>query len=361
MHTLFDPITLGAFNLPNRILMSPMTRGRADTVTAVPTPMMIDYYARRAEAGLLITEATGISRQGLGWNGAPGLWTEAQIAGWQPITEAVHKAGGRIVAQLWHMGRASHSDFNDGAQPVAASAIAIKGHTYTPQGKKAYEVPRALEASEIAGIVADYANAAANAKLAGFDGVEVHGANGYLLDNFLKNGTNLRTDAYGGNAENRTRFLKEATAAVVDVWGADRVGVRISPLNAFNDASDSDPHALYKVVAETLSMFNLAFLDVLETLPGHFMYTAGESVHPTIRQHYKGKMVLNGGYLLDTSNAALAAGSADAIAIGVPYLSNPDLVTRLQHGWPLAAPSDPYTWYMGGEAGYDDHEVYAAV
>ncbi len=358
MPTLFDPIALGAFQLPNRILMSPMTRGRADTATAVPTPMMINYYARRADAGLIITEATGISRQGLGWHGAPGLWTEAQVAGWQPITAAVHKNGGRIVAQLWHMGRASHSDFNDGAQPVAASAIAIKGHTYTPLGKKEYEVPRALETNEIAGIVADYAHAAANAKLAGFDGVEVHGANGYLLDNFLKNANNKRTDQYGGSAENRTRFLAEATAAVVNVWGADRVGVRISPLNKFNDAADSDPQALYEVVAKTLSPFNLAFLDVLETLPGHFMYTEGEPVHPAIRQHYKGPMVLNGGYLLDEGSAALASGAADAIAIGVPYLSNPDLVSRLKNGWPLAAPSDPSTWYMGGTAGYDDHAVY---
>lgn len=359
MPTLFDPVRFGQFELPNRILMAPLTRGRADPVTAVPTPRMIEYYQARADAGLIITEATGISRQGLGWYGAPGLWTDAQVAGWQPIVAAVHARGGRILAQLWHMGRASHSDFNNGELPVAPSAIAIPDHTHTPSGKKPYEVPRALDISEIPAIIADYAHAAANAKRAGFDGVQVHGANGYLLDSFLRDCTNKRNDAYGGSFENRARFLLEAVAAVVDVWGGDRVSVRVSPRNPFNAMSDSDPHGLYKVVAEQLNRFDLAFLEAMDALPGQFFTGEGAPVHPVLRAHFKGAMTLNGGHTFATGTEALAAGEADAIVYGRPYISNPDLVARFKNGWPVT-PDNMKTWYSTGDEGYNDYPTYAA-
>jgi N-ethylmaleimide reductase len=353
MSELFSPVTFGAVTLANRIVMSPMTRGRADPVTAVPTPRMVTYYEERADAGLIITEATGISRQGLGWAGAPGLWTAEQTAAWKTIVDAVHAKGGKIATQLWHMGRASHPDFNNGALPVAASAIGLSGHTYTPQGKKDYVTPRALELAEIPGIIADYVTAANNAIAAGFDIVEIHGANGYLLDNFLRDGSNKRTDEYGGSIENRARLMLEVVAAVVKAIGADRTAIRVSSLNAFNDMSDSNPVATFSHVAEKLSAFNLAFVDLLEALPGTMMYVEGEQVAPHFRRIYKGNLVLNGGYLRAESDAALASNAADAIAIGVPFIANPDLVSRLKNNLPLAQ-SPMNTWYMGGDEGYLD-------
>jgi N-ethylmaleimide reductase len=351
MTSLFDPIILGAVGAANRILMAPMTRGRADPITAVPTDMMLPYYVERASAGLIITEATGISRQGLGWNGAPGIWNSEQQQAWTKIVAAVHAAGGKIALQLWHMGRASHSHFNAGALPVAASALGLSGHTYTPKGKVAYETPRALEASEIPAIVADYAAAAVAARAAGFDAVEIHAANGYLIDNFLRDGSNKRTDAYGGSIANRARLLDEVTAAVVDAIGADRTGVRLSPLNGFNDMSDSDPQATFDHATELLNKYGLAFLHILEGLPGSAMYMPGAPVHPKLRSTFKGRFILNGGYDRASSEAALASGAADAIAIGVPFIANPDLVARMRQNAPLAE-SPMSTWYMGGAEGY---------
>ncbi len=359
MPSIFDPITLGSVQAANRILMAPMTRGRADPVTAVPTPRMRDYYANRASAGLIITEATGISRQGLGWYGAPGIWTQAQQDAWTQFVAAVHANGGKIALQLWHMGRASHPDFNDGALPVAASALGLSGHTYTQNGKQDYVTPRALEADEIPGIIADYARAAVAARAVGFDAVEIHAANGYLIDNFLRDSSNKRDDAYGGSIENRARLLGEVTAAVVDAIGADRTGVRLSPLNPFNDMSDSDPRATFTYATTLLNTFGLAFLHILESLPGGLMHVPDESVkggpvHPHLRPLFNGPFILNGGYDKTSSQAALDSGAADAIAIGVPFIANPDLLARYAGNLPLAE-SSMQTWYMGGDNGYVDH------
>jgi N-ethylmaleimide reductase len=360
MSALFSPIDFGAIHARNRILMAPMTRGRADA-NGVPTDMMIDYYASRADAGLIITEATGISRQGLGWVNAPGIWTEAQIAGWRRVTDAVHAKGGSIVVQLWHMGRASHSDFNGGALPVAPSAIAIQGETYTPQGKKPYDVPRALDAAEIPGIVADYAQAARNARAAGFDGVEIHAANGYLIDSFIRDSANTRTDAYGGSIDNRLRVLREVTDAVVAAWSADRVGVRLSPTNAYNDMRDSDPVATFTAATSLLNGYGLAYLHLLEALPGSMLATPGApTVHPALRPLFQGPLILNGGYDQALGDAAIADGAADAIAYGLPYLANADLVSRYRLGAPLNSPNFD-TLYMGGREGYLDYPLLSAA
>jgi N-ethylmaleimide reductase len=351
MASLFDPIQLGAVQAANRILMAPMTRGRAAPVTAIATARMLPYYAERATAGLIITEATGISRQGLGWHGAPGIWSAAQQQAWREIVAAVHARGGKIALQLWHMGRASHPDFNDGALPVAASAIGLSGHTYTQNGKVEYVTPRALEASEIPAIVADYAAAAVAARAAGFDAVEIHAANGYLIDTFLRDSSNKRRDAYGGSIANRARLLDEVTAAVVDAIGADRTGVRLSPLNGFNDMSDSNPQATFAHATSLLNKYGLAFLHILEGLPGSSMHMPGDLVHPNLRKLFTGPFILNGGYDRASAQAALASGAADAIAIGVPFIANPDLVARLRQNAPLAE-SPVSTWYMGGDEGY---------
>jgi N-ethylmaleimide reductase len=359
MPSIFEPIRLGAVEAANRILMAPMTRGRAEHGTAIPLPRMIDYYANRASAGLIITEATGISRQGLGWHGAPGIWTDAQKQAWKPIVEAVHAKGGKIALQLWHMGRASHPDFHDGALPVAASAIALSGHTYTQNGKQDYVTPRALEADEIPGIVADYAKAAEAARTLGFDAVEIHAANGYLIDGFLRDSSNIRTDAYGGSIENRARLLDEVTSAVVDAIGADRTGVRLSPLNVYNDMSDSNPRATFEYAALQLNKYKLAYLHLLEALPGTMVYVAGEPVHPHLRKIFTGPLILNGGYDKVSSQAAIDASAADAIAIGVPFIANPDLIARMQQDSPLAE-SPMSHWYMGGDEGYNDYKAFAA-
>jgi N-ethylmaleimide reductase len=353
MADLFSPLTVGAVALNNRLIMAPLTRGRAQA-DGTPTAIMADYYAQRATAGLIITEATGISRQGLGWYHAPGIWADTHVAVWQPVVAAVHKLGGKIFMQLWHMGRASHPDFLDGALPVAPSAIAIQGETHTPQGKKPYVTPRALETHELPGIVQDYAHAAQQAKRAGFDGVEIHGANGYLLDEFLRNGANKRTDAYGGSIENRLRLLLEVVEAVVAVWGQGRVGLRISPVGGFNDMSDSDPVALYSALAQKLNSFPLAYLHVLEGLPGSMLAANHPAVHPHIRALYKGTLILNGGYDKASATAALAQDQADAIAFGVPFLANPDLVARMRQDAPLNTP-DFNSFYSGGATGYTDY------
>lgn len=351
--SLFTPLTAGAFQLPNRIVMAPLTRGRA-TVDGVPTPLMAEYYVQRATAGLIIAEATAISPIGYGWVQAPGIWTEAHVKGWQTVTRAVHQAGGRIVLQLWHMGRASHSDFHGGKLPVAPSPLAAEGNCATPLGKKPYEIPHALTLDEIKATLKDYTHAAKLAKDAGFDGVEVHGANGYLLDEFLRDGANKRSDAYGGTAQSRARFLIEATEAVVNVWGSDRVGVRLSPRNPYKGMSDSDPVATFCTAAELLNPFKLAYLHTMEPLPGHALAGEGLRVTPEMRKIYKGVMITNGGYTQELGERALANGEADAIAYGVPFIANPDLVNRFRTGAALNAP-DAATFYTHGAAGYTDY------
>lgn len=353
MKTLFDPITIGKFNLPNRIIMAPMTRGRADP-GYIPNSLMADYYALRANAGLIITEATAISPQGYGWLNAPGIWSDAQIAGWKLVTDAVHAKGGRIFMQLWHTGRVSHPDFLNGELPVAPSAIAANGETHTPLGKKPYVTPRALEIADIKNIINDYVQATKNALTAGFDGIELHGANGYLIDQFIRDGSNQRTDEYGGTTENRLRFLNEVTSAVINVIGADKVGVRLSPRGEYNDMHDSDPITTFTSAAKMLSDLKIAYLHTMEALPGHMMASSGERVTPHIRKVFKDVLITNGGYNLDLAEKALATMEADAIAFGIPFLANPDLVERFKHKTSLNAP-DFNTLYTPGAKGYLDY------
>ncbi len=354
---LFNPLKAGAFNLPNRILMAPLTRGRAD-VDGVPTRLMADYYVQRAAAGLIIAEATAVSKRGYGWVQAPGIFTPAQVKGWQMVNDAVHKAGGRIVLQLWHMGRASHPDFLGGQLPVAPSAIAAEGHTTTPLGQKDYVVPHALDLDEIKTTIADYRRGATLAKDAGFDGVEIHSANGYLLDEFLRDGANKRNDIYGGPAENRVRLLQQVTEAVVGVWGGDRVGVRLSPRNPYKGMTDSDPIHTFSVATEKLNSYGLAYLHSMEPLPGHRLAVAGERVSPYMRKIFKGAFIANGGYTQDLAEKALEHKEADAIAFGVPFIANPDLVERFKSGAPLNA-ADDSTFYTHDAHGYTDYPLLA--
>ena len=355
MNPLFTPFTLGDLTLPNRILMAPLTRGRTGP-DRVPNDLMVEYYRQRAAAGLLISEATIISDQAAGWVNSPGIYQPAHVRGWQRVTDAVHAEGGRIVVQLWHMGRSSHPDFQPGsALPVAPSALPIRGdEIHTPSGKKPYPTPRALETSEIPGIVEDYAQATRLAQAAGFDGVEIHGANGYLIDQFLRDGTNQRTDRYGGSVENRARFLLEVTEAVVRAWRPERVGVRLSPTGAFGDMNDSNPAAIFGYAVEQLNRFGLAFLHVTEPLPGHPLATDAPRVAPLLRRIFKGPFIINGGYDAPLGARAIDEGEADLVAFGVPFLANPDLVERIRLGTPLNAP-DFATFYSGGAKGYTDY------
>ncbi len=358
MPSLFDPIKLGAIDCPNRILMAPLTRGRA-TRDHVPTALMETYYAQRAGAGLIITEATGISRQGLGWPYAPGLWTEAQVEGWKPVVAAVHAAGGRIFAQLWHMGRVVHSSFLGGEAPVSASATRAPAKAHTYDGRQPYDEARALRRDELPGVIADYVRAARNARAAGFDGVQIHGANGYLIDQFLRDGTNLRDDEYGGPVENRIRLLSEVTRAVADEVGPERTAVRLSPNGEVQGANDSDPFSLFPAAAAALGEIGIAFLELRE--PG-FEGTFGKAevapVHPYIRRAFDGPLVLNSDYGLATGQAALDRGEADAIAFGRPFISNPDLVARLRGGAALQG-DVMTTWYSQGPEGYVDYPALA--
>ena len=359
MPSLFDPIKLGAVDAPNRVLMAPLTRGRA-TRDHVPTDLMAAYYSQRASAGLIITEATGISRQGLGWPYAPGLWTPAQVEGWKPVTDAVHRAGGRIFAQLWHMGRLVHPSFLDGARPVSASATTApyKAHTY--EGRQPYGEARALALDEIPDLIEDYVRAAGHAMAAGFDGVQIHAANGYLIDQFLRDGSNLRDDDYGGAIDNRTRLLRQVTQAVADAVGAERTAVRLSPNGDSQGVNDSDPYALFSAAAAVLSEIGIAFLELRE--PG-FEGTFGKAevapVHPAIRKAFAGPLVLNSDYTSARAQAALDAGEADAITFGRTFLANPDLVARLRSGAALN-PDDMATWYSQGPEGYVDYPALAA-
>jgi N-ethylmaleimide reductase len=351
---IFSPFELGPLPLPNRIVMAPMTRNRAGPGN-VPGPLNATYYAQRASAGLIVSEATQVSPQGVGYPATPGIHSAAQIAGWKGVTEAVHAAGGRIFLQLWHVGRISHPSLQpDGALPVAPSAIAPAGQAMTRDGLKPFVKPRALETAEIAGIVEDYRRGARNARTAGFDGVELHGANGYLIDQFLRDRTNRRTDRYGGSAVNRARFLVEVTEAIVGEWGADRVGVRLSPTNPFNDMADTDPAATFTAAAGELNRFGLAYLHVVEPVAGDPV-SAGEI--PDIgffRRLWRGALMGNKGYDLARANAVLRAGLADLISFAALFLANPDLPARLRRGGPFNPP-DRKTFYGGTAAGYTDY------
>jgi N-ethylmaleimide reductase len=354
MPSLFDPIKLGAIEVPNRVLMAPLTRGRA-TRDHVPTALMRTYYAQRAAAGLIISEATGISRQGLGWPYAPGLWTEEQVEGWKPVVEGVHEAGGRIFAQLWHMGRVVHPSFLGGARPVSSSSTTAPHKAHTYDGRQPYEEARALRLDEIPALLGDYEKAAANALRAGFDGVQIHAANGYLIDQFLRDGANHRDDDYGGSVENRIRLLRQVTAAVADVAGAGRTAVRLSPNGDSQGVNDSDPYALFPAAAAALSEIGIAFLELREPArDGTFGKAEVDPVHPHIRKAFSGPLVLNSDYRLERARATLDAGEADAIAFGRTFLANPDLVDRLRAGAPL---NDDViaTWYSQGPEGYVDY------
>jgi 2,4-dienoyl-CoA reductase-like NADH-dependent reductase (Old Yellow Enzyme family) len=354
MPSLFDPITLGAVDAPNRILMAPLTRGRSDK-DAVPSDLMIDYYTQRASAGLIISEATGISREGLGWPFAPGLWTQAQVDAWKPVTESVHAAGGRIVAQLWHMGRQVHSSVI-GGQPVSSSATKTEGQAHTFEGKKDFEVARPLELNEIPRLLEDYELATKNALVAGFDGVQIHAANGYLIDQFLRDNANSRTDEYGGSIENRIRLLREVAERVISVAGADRTSVRLSPNGDSQGVDDSNPEPLFTAAAKALSDLGIAFLELREPGPdGTFGKTDVPKLSPAIRKVFKGVLVVNSDYdTLEKAQAELDTGVADAISFGRTFIANPDLPQRLRTGAPLAQ-DNPKTWYSQGPEGYIDY------
>ena len=354
---LFTPFQVGALSLPNRLVMAPMTRSRANNEGNVPTDSTVEYYRQRASAGLLITEGSQVSQQGVGYVNTPGIYSEAQVAGWKKVTDAVHAAGGRIFIQLWHVGRISHPFFHNGELPVAPSAVKPTDvMAYTANGMEEIPAPRALELNEIPGVVEQFRQGAKNAKAAGFDGVELHGANGYLLDQFIQDGTNQRTDAYGGSVENRARFVLEVVQAVVEVLGADRVGIRLAPTGNVGGISDSDRKGTFSYVTEQLNKFGLAYLHVIEALPGHPMAAkhGQELVGPHLRKIFKGPFILNGGYTQETAEAALANNEADLIAFGVPFIANPDLVERFQQGTALNTP-DQATFYSGGDEGYVDY------
>lgn len=351
MTTLFTPLKLGAITAPNRIFMAPLTRCRANA-EHVPTPLMAEHYAQRASAGLIIAEATMAMEGNSSFWMEPGIYSAAQIAGWKQITENVHAAGGRIFLQIWHGGRACHPLLNQGAQPVGPSPIAITGdEVHTPQGKQPYVMPRELRDDELPGIVAGFKQAAENAKAAGFDGVEVHAANGYLLDEFLRDGANKRVGPYGGGVENRARLMFEVIEAISSVWGSDRVGLRISPLNSYNSMLDSDPIGLATWLAGRLNDFDLAYLHVMRS--DFFQQQSGDVMTP-VRANYKGVLVGNMGYTADEAEQAIADGKLDAVAFGVSFLANPDLPARIKAGAPLNQPN-PATFYTPGAEGYTDY------
>ncbi len=354
--SLFTPVTLGDLQLPNRVIMSSLTRCRAD-VEHIPTPLMAEYYAQRASAGLVMAEATMVMEGNSAFQGRePGIYSAMQIAGWKAVTDAVHAKGGRIMLQLWHGGRACHSLLNDGRHPVAPSPLRIENdETYTPEGKKPYEIPRELRDDEIPDIIAGFIHAAKCAKAAGFDGVEVHGANGYLLDQFLRSGSNQRTGPYGGSLENRAKLLLEVTDAVIGVWGAGRVAVRISPLNSYNFMKDADPVGLTIYVASQLSRRKIAFLDLMRA---DFLGQQNGDVVTPARKHFAGPLVGNMGYTAAEGAAAIDAGTLNAVSFGHHYVSNPDLVERMKRGLAPVEP-DSKTFYSGGPEGYTDYPALA--
>ena len=353
MPGLFNALQLGSIELPNRILMAPLTRARAGR-EGVPNDLMARYYAQRAGAGLIISEATGISREGLGWPNAPGLWNEAQADGWKLVTDAVHQAGGRIVAQLWHMGRLVHPDLG-GSRPISSSATTAPDFAHTYEGKKPYVEARAATRDDIGRILDDYARAARNAVEAGFDGVQIHGANGYLVDQFLRDSANLRDDDYGGAIANRLRFVRQLLQAVGDTIGIDRVGIRFSPNILVQGVEDSGPVRLFAELAKTLEALSVPWIELREpdksTAAGSVPTTP---VSPAMRRHYSGKIVINSDQDWTDARARVADGHADAVSIGRLFIANPDLVKRIATDAPLN-PSDPATFYSGGAQGYVDY------
>ncbi len=351
---LQSPLRLGPYSLKNRLVMAPLTRNRAGPGN-VPQPINAEYYRQRASAGLIITEATQVSPQGVGYPNTPGIHDDAQMAGWRQVTRAVHEAGGRIFLQLWHVGRISHPSLQPGgALPVAPSAIRPAGEAFTHDGPVPFLTPRALETREVAGIVGQFRRAAEKALQAGFDGVEVHAANGYLLDQFLRDGTNRRTDAYGGTVENRARLLFEVLDAVVGVWGADKVGVRLSPTNNFNDIRDSDPDRTFGYVVERLNRYGLAYLHVVENAFGTDAHAQQSYDRRALRAAFDGVYIANGGYDRERAETALANDDADLVAFGQLFIANPDLPKRFALGADLNAP-DPATFYGGDARGYTDY------
>ncbi|MDP6573946.1 MAG: alkene reductase [Rhodospirillales bacterium] len=348
---LFTPIHVGPYTLANRAVMAPMTRNRSPKGNA-PGDMNVEYYRQRAQAGLIITEGSQVSPQGCGYPGTPGIYNAEQVTAWRRVTDTIHAADGRIFLQLWHVGRISHPSLQpDGAPPVAPSAIRPEGDTVTVEGRQPFVTPRALETDELPGIVEQYRLGASNALEAGFDGVEIHGANGYLLDQFLRDGSNRRTDAYGGSPDNRARLLLEVTDAVAGVWGAARVGVRLSPVNSFNSMADSNPDETFPFVAGRLDDYDLAYLHVVEWDVADASNTYDKE---RMRRAFTGTYMVNSGYNLESANAALAAGAADLVSFGKPFIANPDLVERFAKGALLNEP-DPSTFYGGDEKGYTDY------
>ncbi len=359
---LLEPFAIDDLNLANRVVMAPMTRSRAGS-SRIPNALMAEYYAQRASAGLIITEATTISEQANGWNHSPGVYSDEMVDGWKQVVDSIRAKGGKVFLQLWHMGRASHSDFHQGQLPVAPSAIAIEGDKiHTPSGeKKPYEVPRALETEEIPKIVEDYRRAAERAWEAGFDGVEIHSANGYLLDQFLQSKSNRRTDAYGGSVENRYRFLGEVVDTVVGVLPANRVGVRLAPNGAYNDMGVPEFREQFTFVASQLNEFGLAYLHVMDGI-GFGFHELGEPMTLSeFRTVFNRPLIGNVGYTQESAEAAIAGGDADLIAFGRPYISNPDLVERFANDWPLTDSSDMSTWYSFDEKGYADYPNFTAA
>jgi N-ethylmaleimide reductase len=356
---LFQPFRLHDLTLSNRIVLAPMTRGRAGAAR-LPNQLMAEYYAQRSSAGLIITEGVTISEEANGWNESPGIYTDEMTDGWKHSTNAVHKKGGAIFAQLWHTGRASHSSFHGGKPAVAPSVIKInEPEIHTPTGKQPHEVPRALETSEISRVVDDYRRAAERAKKAGFDGVELHAANGYLIDEFLQSKTNHRTDQYGGSIENRYRFLKEIVDAVTSVLPANRVGVHLAPNGAFNDMGSPDFREQFTFVAQQLDRFGLAYLHIVDGLAFGY-HNLGEAMTlAEFRKVFHGPLMGNCGYSKETAERAIAEGHADLISFGRPFISNPDLVERFKNGWPLAEPASLSAWSSPGAKGYTDFPAYA--
>jgi N-ethylmaleimide reductase len=356
MNNLLQPFNAGALVCANRIVMAPLTRCRADD-RHLPNTLMATHYAQRASAGLIVAEATMVQEGCSAFWKEPGIYNQAQIDAWREVTDAVHAADGKIVLQIWHGGRACHPDLNDGAVPVAPSEMAIQEETvYTPKGKQNYTLPRALATDEISGIVQTFVSATHNAQAAGFDGVEVHAANGYLIDQFLRDGSNQRTDAYGGSIENRARLLFDVLEAVCAAWSSDRVGLRLSPLNSFNDMHDSDPVALTTYLSQELNRFSLAYVHLMRS--DFYGKQSGDVMTP-MRAHYQGTLIANMGYSTEEANQAISDRLVDAVAFGVPFIANPDLPARIRLAAPLAS-ANPDTFYSAGAVGYNDYPEFKA-
>lgn len=351
---LFSPVQLGDVALPNRFIMAPLTRTRAPNHQ--PNELMAEYYSQRASGGLLISECTMVKEGTSAFGDDPGIYSQEQIEGWKLTTDAVHKKGGRIFMQIWHGGRACHPLLNGGKEAVSSSAIAIDGETHTPEGKQPYTVPRALTVSEIKDIVNDFRQGAINAKAAGFDGVEIHGANGYLIDQFLRESANQRTDEYGGSLENRARFLTEVLEAVTEVMGSGRVGLRLSPLNSFQSMKESDPIAWMRFLGEHLNRFDLAYVHVMRA---DFFGLQEADVLKVARETYKGHLMVNMAYSAEEANQVISSGQADSVAFGKAFIANPDLVERVKEDAPLNEPN-PDTFYTSGKEGYTDYPFMTA-